>query len=78
MVPSIDMYIGYNPQTEASSDIWVERRRGMLGQPQVGHEKPTHFIQGAEMSKREIVIEGLKTLLLFVMFAALTITGFLL
>ena len=44
----------------------------------MGREKPTHFIQGAEMSKREIVIEGLKTLLLFAMFAALTITGFLL
>ena len=30
------------------------------------------------MSKREIAIEGLKTLLLFAMMAAMTVTGFLL
>jgi len=33
---------------------------------------------GAEMSKREIAMEGLKTLLLFAMLTAITITGFLL
>ena len=49
----------------------------MLGQPQVGHVKPTHLKLGAEMSKREIAMEGLKTVLLFAQFVGLIIIGFL-
>jgi hypothetical protein len=41
-----------------------------------GHEKPTHFTLGAEMSKREIAMEGLKTVCLFVQMTGLVILGF--
>jgi hypothetical protein len=56
----------------------VEDDVDILGQPRVGHEKPTHFTLGVEMSKRDIAVEGLKTLLLFGQFAAITITWFFL